>query len=277
MPKVSVIIPSHNRLPLLREAVESVLAQDFEDFELLVVDDGSTDGTFEEMKKYGGRVKALRLDVNRGVSAARNRGVAASRGKYVAFLDSDDLWMKGKMRIQVDFLDQNPQYPLCYTDEIWIRRGRRVNPMKKHAKYSGWIFSQCLPLCIISPSSAMMRRSLLDKVGLFDEALPACEDYDLWLRITARYPVFFIEKPLITKRGGHPDQLSQRFWGNDRFRVIALEKMLSEPSLDEADRKLVLEEMERKCRILAAGFEKRGNAEEARRYVEILRTHGLDG
>jgi glycosyltransferase involved in cell wall biosynthesis len=276
MPKVSVIIPSHNRLPLLREAVESVLAQDFEDFELLVVDDGSTDGTFEEMKKYGGRVKALRLDVNRGVSAARNRGVAASRGKYVAFLDSDDLWMKGKMRIQVDFLDQNPQYPLCYTDEIWIRRGRRVNPMKKHAKYSGWIFSQCLPLCIISPSSAMMRRSLLDKVGLFDEALPACEDYDLWLRITARYPVFFIEKPLITKRGGHPDQLSQRFWGNDRFRVIALEKMLSEPYLDEADRKLVLEEMEKKCRILAAGFEKRDNKAEARRYVEILRTHGLD-
>jgi glycosyltransferase involved in cell wall biosynthesis len=275
MPKVSVIIPSHNRLPMLREAVESVLAQDFEDFELLVVDDGSTDGTFEEMKKYGGRVKAFRMEINRGVSAARNHGVAACRGKYIAFLDSDDLWMKGKTRTQVDFLDQNPQYPLCYTDEIWIRRGRRVNPMKKHAKYSGWIFAQCLPLCIISPSSAMMRKSLLDKVGLFDEALPACEDYDLWLRITARYPVFFIGKPLITKRGGHPDQLSQRFWGNDRFRVIALEKMLSEPYLDEADRQLVLEEMEKKCRILAAGFEKRGNKEEARRYIEILRTHGL--
>ena len=146
MPKVSVIIPTYNRLPFLKEAIDSVLAQNVEDVELMVVDDGSTDGTGEEIKRYGGRVKLLQHAENRGVSAARNRGIRYSRGKYIAFLDSDDLWVKGKLKVQVDFLDENPQYPMCYTDEIWIRKGRRVNPMLKHAKYSGWIFEKCLPL-----------------------------------------------------------------------------------------------------------------------------------
>jgi glycosyltransferase involved in cell wall biosynthesis len=275
MLKVSVIIPTYNRLPMLKEAVDSVLAQNFEDFELIVVDDGSTDGTADEIKRYGGRVKLLRVPQNRGVSVARNRGILQARGKYVAFLDSDDLWVKGKLKTQVAFMEDNPQYPLCYTDEIWIRRGKRVNPKFKHAKYSGWIFEKCLPLCIISPSSAVIKRTLFSKVGLFDEALPVCEDYDLWLRITARYPVFFINKKLIIKRGGHPDQLSNRSWGNDRFRVIALEKLLSEPSIAEEERSLVLEEMEKKCRVLAQGFLKRGNEDEGRRYQEMMRQYGI--
>lgn len=276
MLKVSVIIPTHNRLPLLREAVQSVLEQDFEDFELIVVDDGSTDGTSEEMKGYGGRVGVIEHSVNRGVSAARNRGILHARGKYIAFLDSDDLWVKGKLKIQVSFLEDNPHYPLCYTDEIWIRRGKRVNPMKKHAKYSGWIFEKCLPLCTISPSSVLIRKNLFSKVGLFDEALPVCEDYDFWLRVSARFPIFFINKKLIIKRGGHADQLSQRSWGNDRYRVMALEKLLSEPFLKQDERKKVLEEMEKKCRVLAQGFLKRGNDLEARHYQEIMRRYGIE-
>jgi glycosyltransferase involved in cell wall biosynthesis len=276
MPKVSIIIPTYNRRPMLREAIGSVLAQDFEDFELIVADDGSTDGTADEIKEYGGRVKLFRHPENRGVSAARNSGILHAGGKYVAFLDSDDLWVKGKLRIQVTFLDENPHYPLCYTDEIWIRKGKRVNPMRKHAKYSGWILEKCLPLCTISPSSAMMRRTLFSKVGLFDEALPVCEDYDFWLRVSARFPMFFIEKKLIIKRGGHPDQLSHRFWGNDRFRVIALEKLLSEPSLKPEERESVLKEMQKKCQILSQGFFKRGNEPEGRRYQEIMRRYGIE-
>jgi glycosyltransferase involved in cell wall biosynthesis len=261
---------------MLKEAVESVLIQDFEDFELLAVDDGSTDGTAEEIERYGGRVKVLRLPENRGVSAARNRGILHSRGKYIAFLDSDDLWVKGKLKIQVDFLDENPQYPLCYTDEIWIRKGRRVNPKLRHAKYSGWIFEKCLPLCTISPSSAITRKSLFSKVGLFDEALPVCEDYDFWLRVSARFPVFFINRKLIIKRGGHPDQLSNRSWGNDRYRVIALEKLLSEPFIGPEEREKILGEMKRKCEILSKGFSKRGNETEAIRYREIMRRYGIE-
>jgi glycosyltransferase involved in cell wall biosynthesis len=221
---------------MLKEAVESVLSQDVEDVELIVVDDGSTDRTAEEVIKYGGRVKLLQHEENRGVSAARNTGIHYARGKYIGFLDSDDLWVKGKLKIQVTFLDENPHYPLCYTDEIWIRRGKRVNPMLKHAKYSGWIFEKCLPLCTISPSSVMMKKTLFTKVGLFDEALPVCEDYDLWLRVSARFPIFFVNKKLIIKRGGHPDQLSNRSWGNDRYRVIALEKLLSEPYVRPEER-----------------------------------------
>jgi glycosyltransferase involved in cell wall biosynthesis len=261
---------------MLKEAVDSVLAQNFEDFELIVVDDGSTDRTADEIEKYGGRVRLLRHPENRGVSAARNRGILNAKGKYIAFLDSDDLWVKGKLKIQVAFLEDNPHYPICYTDEIWIRRGKRVNPKNKHAKYSGWIFERCLPLCIISPSSVMMKKTLFSKVGLFDEALPVCEDYDLWLRISARFPVFFINRKLIIKRGGHPDQLSQRSWGNDRYRVIALEKVLSEPHLKPEERKMVLEEMKKKCKILSEGFFRRGNEIEGRFYQEIMRRYGVE-
>ena len=276
MPKVSVIIPTYNRLPFLKEAIDSVLAQNVEDVELMVVDDGSTDETGGEVKRHGGRVKHLQHAENRGVSAARNRGIRYSRGKYIAFLDSDDLWVKGKLKVQVDFLDENPQYPMCYTDEIWIRKGRRVNPMLKHAKYSGWIFEKCLPLCTISPSSAMIRRMLFSKVGLFDEALPVCEDYDFWLRVSARFPIFFIDRKLIIKRGGHPDQLSQRSWGNDRYRVMALEKLLSEPYVGSEERGMIFEEMKRKCQVLYQGFLKRGHEEEARRYQEIMRRYGIE-
>jgi glycosyltransferase involved in cell wall biosynthesis len=261
---------------MLKEAIDSVLAQDFEDMELIVVDDGSTDGTPKEISQYGGRVKFIQHFENKGVSAARNRGILHARGKYIAFLDSDDLWVKGKLKIQVAFLDDNPHYPICYTDEIWIRKGKRVNPMLKHAKYSGWIFEKCLPLCIISPSSAMMRRTLFSKVGLFDEALPVCEDYDLWLRISARFPIFFINRKLIIKRGGHPDQLSQRSWGNDRYRVIALEKLLSEPSIQSEEREMILKEMKKKSQILSKGFLKRGDELESRHYQEIMRRYGIE-
>jgi len=276
MPKVSVVIPTYNRLLMLREAVDSVLKQDFEDFELIVVDDGSTDGTAEEIKRYGGRVILLQHSENRGVSAARNKGILHAKGKYVAFLDSDDVWVKGKLKIQVTFLDENPHYSFCYTDEIWIRRGKRVNPKLKHAKYSGWIFEKCLPLCTISPSSAMMRKKLFSKVGLFDEALPVCEDYDFWLRVSARFPIFFINRKLIVKRGGHPDQLSQRSWGNDRYRVIALEKLLSEAYITTEEREMILEEMKRKSQVLYKGFMKRGNEIEAKHYQEIMRRYGIE-
>jgi glycosyltransferase involved in cell wall biosynthesis len=261
---------------MLKEAIHSVLKQDFEDFELIVVDDGSTDGTPEEIRKFGGRVRLLQHPENRGVSAARNKGILHAKGKYIAFLDSDDQWIKGKLKIQVAFLDENPHYPLCYTDEIWIRREKRVNPMAKHAKYSGWIFEKCLPLCIISPSSAMMRKTLFSRVGLFDEALPVCEDYDFWLRISARFPIFFINKKLIIKRGGHSDQLSNQSWGNDRFRVIALEKLLSEPYINQDEREMILQEMKKKCQILYRGFLKRGKEIEAKHYQEVMRRYGME-
>ncbi|MFQ5842172.1 MAG: glycosyltransferase [Thermodesulfobacteriota bacterium] len=276
MARVSVVIPTYNRLSQVKEAIESVLNQTYRDFELWVVDDGSMDGTGEALRIFGDKVKYVSQD-NRGVSAARNLGLRISRGKYLAFLDSDDLWEPEKLEIQVTCMEENPQFPLCYTDELWIRRGTRINPKKKHAKYSGWIFEKCLPLCIISPSSALMKRSLFDEIGGFDETLPVCEDYDLWLRVTCRYPILFIDKKLIVKRGGHADQLSARSWGNDRYRVMALEKLLCSQNLKAEERRMVLGELVRKCEILSHGFYKRGKGEEGKRYEKLAKRYGPYG
>ncbi len=273
MPRVSVIIPTCNRAHLLQEAVESVLNQTLRDFELIVVDDGSTDCTPHLLIKWKDQIRWVRQE-NAGVSRARNVGVRSSRGRYVSFLDSDDLWLRNKLEIQVAFLDANPQYAVCYTDEMWIRKGRRVNPGKIHKKYSGWIFEQCLPLCIISPSSAMMRREVLEAVGDFDESLPVCEDYDLWLRVASRYPIFFLDKKLIIKRGGHADQLSNRSWGNDRYRVLALEKQISQDHLMPHERRAALQMLHRKCLILSNGFLKRGKVEDGMRYSALAEKYG---
>ena len=163
----------------------------------------------------------------RGVSAARNAGIGMSRYPWICFLDSDDQWRPAKLHRQLEELECYPHYQVVYTDEIWIRRGKRVNPRKIHRKYSGWIYHRCLPLCIISPSSILLHRSILEREGLFDETFPVCEDYEMWLRISSRQPILFLEEPLIVKVGGHPDQLSQSRWGLDRYRLQALVKIYS--------------------------------------------------
>jgi len=265
MAKVSVVIPTYNRAGFILEAIESVLNQSCGDFELIVIDDGSTDGTREILKPFSDRLTYCYQE-HAGISRARNRGLSLVRGEYVAFLDSDDLWKRDKLERQVDFFETHHDAQICYTDEIWIRNGVRVNPRKIHRKYSGQIFQHCIPLCIISLSSAMMRRSLFDEIGLFDESLPACEDYDLWLRISLVTAIHLITEPLIVKRGGHTGQLSKEYVGMDRFRIHALEKMLNNPRLADEQRKLVLRDIVRRCGILARGSEKRGKLDESERY-----------
>jgi len=272
MPLISVIIPTFNRRDFLVAAVDSVVSQTFGDFELIVVDDGSTDGTGDVMARYADRVIYV-VQENRGVSAARNHGIDLARGEYISFLDSDDLWMPTKLEKQVKFFQGHPSAQVCYTDELWIRRGRQVNPRKRHAKHSGWIYAHCLPLCIISPSSVCLRREVLDTVGYFDPELPVCEDYDLWLRVAARYPVHFIAERLIVKRGGHPDQLSHRSWGNDRYRVRALVKMLENGILDQNLRVMTIDELHRKGHVLMNGYRKRGKTKESRKLQELLRRY----
>ena len=269
-PLVSVIIPTFNRGYCLEESIRSVLEQSFIDFELVVVDDGSTDNTSELVRRFPA-VKLIRLEEkNRGVSFARNRGVVEAQGDWVGFLDSDDLWEQGKLATQVKWIERHPDLQMVYTDEIWIRNGLRVNPMNKHRKYSGDIFRYCLPLCIVSPSSVLLRAKVLSEVGGFDESMPVCEDYDLWLRIAKRYPFHFIEEKLIVKRGGHEDQLSRKYWGMDRWRVYALEKLLKENRLDEEQRDLVVTMLIEKCEILINGFGKRGKNSEKEYYRNLV-------
>ena len=272
---LSVIIPTYNRSSFLREAIQSVFDQDYflntqrsSEFEMIVVDDGSTDDTQEIVTSLGGPVDYC-FQEHRGVSAARNRGLQMSRGKHIAFLDSDDLWMKNKLAVQMSYMKAFPATVVCYTDEIWIRNGVFVNPRKRHRKYSGWIFDKVLPLCLLSLSSAVFRREVFEEIGPFDETLPACEDYDFGIRVAQRFPIRLISCPLIVKRGGHEDQLSKKYWGMDRFRITALEKALN-LDLSPEQESLVRREIVRKARILAKGFQSRNRKKEAAEYCSLI-------
>ena len=271
-PEVSVILPTYNRGWVLREAIDSVLAQDFKDFELIVVDDGSTDNTGQILDSYNQDLIVLRQS-NRGVSAARNRGIAAAEGRLIAFLDSDDLWLPRKLSSQVDFFNSNPTAVINQTEEIWIRNGVRVNPKTRHHKFSGMIFERSLALCLVSPSAVMIKKNLFSKVGVFDESLPACEDYDLWLRISCQYPVHLIDTPLIMKRGGHADQLSKAP-GLDKFRIQALKKIIESGQLEPDSYRAAVRTLQEKCAIFAAGCRKRGKDAEAGYYDELANQIG---
>ena len=262
VPRVSVVIPTFNRWPLVAEAVDSVLTQSYRDFELIVVDDGSTDATASELAKLTSWLQFF-VTERRGVSAARNLGVSQSRGHYIAFLDSDDVWLNSKLERQTRFMDEHPEFHICQTDEIWNRNGVRVNRRAVHQKPSGDIFSRSLELCLVSPSAVMMTKALFERTGGFDEAFPVCEDYDLWLRISAQHQVPLIPDRLTIKRGGHADQLSRSVWGMDRYRILALQKILSS-NLDGRQEAAALEILRQKVAIVAGGARKRGREEEAR-------------
>jgi glycosyltransferase involved in cell wall biosynthesis len=267
-PTISAVIPTHNRSPMLRRALASVMLQTRPPDEIVVVDDGSTDDTRDWVPVEYPTVVYIRQE-NTGVSAARNRGVAECNSEWIAFLDSDDEWRPNKLERQSEALTANPTYHLCHSNEIWIRDGRRVNEGKRHAKSGGWIFQHCLPLCVISPSAAVVRRTLFEELGGFDETLPVCEDYDLWLRICARHPVLFLEEPLTVKYGGHADQLSHSYWGMDRFRIRAIDKILSENVLSPSDRAAAVGVLLERIGVYLLGARKRGKADEIAKYEAI--------
>ncbi len=268
---VSVIIPTYNRASFLKEALASVFSQTYRPLEVIVVDDGSTDETPRVVS--GLPIRYVR-GPRRGVAAARNRGIRLSCGDFLAFLDSDDLWLPEKIARQVDFFAKHPEAVAVQPEEIWIRRGRRVNPRKHHAKEGGFIFHRCVELCVVSPSGVMLRRRVLEEIGLFDETFPACEDYELWLRLSSRYPVHLISEPLLVKRGGHADQLSRQP-GLDWYRLLALRKILYDPVLTPAMRLLALRQALRKGYIFKTGALKRGRWSKAYEVQKILREVSL--
>jgi len=269
MPLVSVIIPTFNRSEKLVRAVESVISQHYNPLEILVVDDGSTDTTYKDLLKFGKSITYIRLNKNSGVSVARNTGINNATAPWIAFLDSDDYWLKDKLHIQMAFIRNNPETIACQTDEIWIRNGTRVNPKIKHNKPSGYIFHQSLKLCLVSPSSVLIKKSVFSETGMFDESLPAAEDYDLWLRISCRYPIYLIDKKLIIKEGGHHDQLSKKFHAMDRFRIASITKLIQSGVLSLNQKNAALNELKHKCSIYAHGCLKRGKAQEAAFYQAL--------
>ena len=265
---VSVIIPTHNRADVLGRAVASVLAQTRADLELIVVDDGSTDHTARVLAGFDDpRLTGMHQE-NKGVSAARNRGIAASRGELVALLDSDDWWLPEKLARQVRFMAEGG-FEICQTDEVWIRNGVRVNPRFRHAKPAGWFLERSLELCLVSPSCVMFTRRLWEELGPFDEGLPACEDYSLWLRVGVRHPVGLLPEALTVKTGGHPDQLSRRIIGLDLYRIYAILDLLRSMDLTAEQRRLAVRGLGEKVRLYAQGCIKHGKDEEALRVREL--------
>lgn len=269
MDKVSVIIPTFNRCKLLKRALDSVCKQTLAAFEIIIVDDGSTDDTAQMVNLYFPKVNYF-YQSNKGVSSSRNKGLIEAKGDWIAFLDSDDEWLPGKLETQMQALKAEPDVKVCHTEEVWIRNGVRVNQMKKHKKKGGWIFSQCLPLCAMSPSSILIQRTVFEHVGGFDTTLSACEDYDLWLRITAQYPVLYIEQPQIIKYAGHEDQLSKKYWGMDRFRIKALQSIIVGNTLTDEYKQQAIAMLLKKCQIFQKGALKREKTEDVQHYQQII-------
>jgi glycosyltransferase involved in cell wall biosynthesis len=271
--KVSVVIPTFNRAHTLTRAIESVLKQTFKNFDLWIVDDCSTDDTFEIVSRYtkeNSNIHYRRLKMNKGVSHARNIGSFESEGEWLGFLDSDDEWFPDKLQKQVDFMEGNKSISLIHGEEIWIRNGRRVNPKIKYKKFGGNIFENCLALCLIGPSTTLIKRELYQEMEGFNEDFPVCEDYDLWLRITSLYPVGFIEAPLINKYGGHEDQLSLKFKAMDYWRILSMFGVFNNRKLSKAARSLLINEVQKKGKILLGGYKKHSNESNSSKVIQIL-------
>ena len=268
--KISIVIPTFNRIGSLPRALDSALNQTYQPSEIIVVDNGSSDGTTKLLRE---RYPSIRLLIEKklGVSATRNKGIRHSKFQWIALLDSDDAWDKTKLEKQKNALaSSQDHFRLVHTDEIWIRNGNKFNQMKKHQKFGGDIFNNCLSLCCISPSSVLINKNIFKEFGYFDESLPVCEDYDLWLKICSQEKILFINQKLTLKYGGHKDQLSKTYWGMDRFRIKSLENLILNYKLKPDQKINAIKTIVKKLKIIVNGAYKRNNSSIINKYEEKL-------
>ncbi len=241
MINLSVIIPTFNRAEFILEVLKSVQNQSVGVGEIIVVDDGSTDNTKELLRREN---IVYIYQENSGVSVARNLGIKKAKHEWIAFLDSDDIWHKDKTKEHVALHASNPSIKASFTDELWIRDKKIVNK-KKHLKKEEPTFANSLRACKIGVSTFFVHRDIFEDIGLFDEGLKVCEDYDMWLRVLRKYSIRLIDKELITKQAGHKNQLSFTTPLMDMYRIKALQK-----HLDSNYRDIVEEEIGYKSDIL---------------------------
>ena len=253
---------------MLEKTCLSVQNQSYKNWNLIIVDDGSTDGT--SLQSYGPKTQILSLKKNKGVSYARNQGIKKSQADWIAFLDSDDLWLPQKLEKQIEYIKKNPQYLFVHCNEIWLKNGKILNQKKKHKKQGGRVFIPSVRLCCISPSAVLMKRSLFKELGLFREDFPVCEDYEFWLRVTSRYNIGFLDEPLLIKQGGHSVQLSKKYFGMDYWRIKALLPYLEDSKLSQEEQKEVKQTLKQKLSLFLNGCKKHKNFSKQKEMEEIL-------
>jgi len=262
---ISVVIPTYNRASFILRALDSVLKQTVSVDEIIIIDDGSTDNTKDILKNYTS-IKYIYQN-NQGVSSARNKGIQEAKNEWIAFLDSDDIWHKEKIEKQVSFHQTNTDILISHTDELWVRNDKIIKQKHHQLKPSGFCFVDNISSCKIGPSTTIINRSILDDIGLFDEKLLVCEDYDLWLRISSKYNIGYIDEKLITKYAGHDNQLSFTTFAIDKYRIQALEKHLNNSFHEE-----IKKEIENKCNVLLKGARKHNNLEIIEIYEKKINT-----
>jgi len=269
-PFFSIIIPTFNRKSFLRIALDSCLQQTFDGYEIIVIDDGSNDGTKKMVAGLNHKKISYSYQKNQGPAAARNNGIKKAKGKFICFLDSDDRFRKQKLETTYDYIQKHPGYKVFHSQEIWYRNGRLLSAKKYHQKPNGWVFPAAVKLCCLSPSAITLKKDIFGKIGYFDEKLLACEDYDFFLRLSLTYPVFLIPEYLTLKEGGHPDQQSKKYPAMDEFRIYALKKILKSKDLNDENYRLAYQELKQKCTIYIKGALKRNKLKQADGYKQII-------
>jgi glycosyltransferase involved in cell wall biosynthesis len=266
---VSVILPTYNRAEFISAALDSLFAQTYKNWECIIIDDGSTDNTVDILKSYDDPRVFYFYQKNQGVSAARNTGISQCKGEMIALLDSDDQWLPKKLEKQIAYMLENG-FDICQTDEIWIRKGKRVNQKSKYSKPEGWFFEASLEMCLISPSCTIFTQKVWENIGPFDVEMPSCEDYDMWLRACLQYPVGLVPEKLTIKYGGRPDQLSNCVPCADLYRIRALIKILQCGRLNVSQQEIAMAVLAKKAGIYRQGCEKRGKIDEANRVWNLF-------
>lgn len=279
-PFFSVIIPVYNRKELLLDAVKSVLCQTYTFFEIIIGDDGSQDGSAEGAldllhNSVSVSYRILSLEHSGFPGAVRNRAVEAAKGNWLVFLDSDDLWMPDKLEKQAEYIINHPDCRLLHTRERWLRNGREISQKKLKHQRAGDIFSDALIKCIIGPSTTAVETDFFRKERGFREDLEIAEDYELWLRLLDKTDAGYIDIPLIEKRAGLAEQLSEKYGQIEIFRIKALKDLVEKNVFTGKHQNLAKSELIRKLEIYINGCIKRGKAEEAERYKAEL--NGFSG
>ncbi len=256
-PKVSIVIPTYNRETIICKAIDSALSQTYKNLEIIIVDDGSTDNTKTVLEKYGSRLNYFYQE-NKGISGARNAGIKRSTGQYIAFLDSDDYWLPDKLEKQIELFLQYPEYGMVACQCASIGADGQFRQKNRHGK-SGSVLFDLFKKNFIRTSSAVIKKECFLKSGLFDENLKECEEYDLWLRISAHYQVGFINEPLAVytdnPKGASTDSLRGRL-----YRLQVLEKdYLKEIIPENIYRKRIADT----CHYIGRHWAKRGGKEES--------------